>query len=264
MQKIYSFLILGVYVLSGCTQSYYNVATQKEEIYFYSDDKELKIGKSLSARVEKKFKPDNDPLVQQRINQIGGKLVKINDRKEINYYFKVLESKKDEINAFALPGGYVYIFRALWDKLSDDDAKIASVLSHEIAHIAARHSVKRMQSAVGANVMSILILGTSKMDNYSKGKAMQGINELRLSYSRKDEIEADILATKYLKKAGYDVSGVTKVLNVLEKVQRAKPIRPGHSRTHPYITERKKAVKQQVNRGTIDFNDYINTEKTEE
>ncbi len=264
MQKIYIFLILGLYVLSGCTQSYYNLATEKEEIYFYSDDKEVKIGKSLSASVEKKFKPENDPLIQQRIKQIGQKLVKVNDRKEINYYFKVLDSKKDEINAFALPGGYVYIFRALWDKISDDDATIAAVLSHEIAHIAARHSVKRMQSAVGANIMSILILGTSKMDSYSKRKAMRGINELRLSYSRKDEIEADTLAAKYLQRAGYDVSGVTEVLNVLEKTQRAKPIRPGHRRTHPYITERKKAVKQQINRGTIDFNDYINTMEIEE
>lgn len=256
--------MLTAVFLTGCAQSYYNVATQKEETYFYSDDKEVKIGKSLSASVEKKFKPDNDPLVQQRINQIGEKLVEVNDRKEINYYFKVLDSKKDEVNAFALPGGYVYIFRALWDKISDDDAKIAAVLSHEIAHISARHSIKRMQSAVGANVMSVLILGTSKMDPYSKGKAMQGINELILSYSRKDEIEADILAAKYLEKAGYNTSGVTEVLNVLEKTQRDKPIRSAHWRTHPYITERKKAVNQQLNRGTINFNDYINTVKTEE
>ncbi|MFH1061434.1 MAG: M48 family metalloprotease [Candidatus Omnitrophota bacterium] len=240
------------------------MATQKEETYFYSDEKEVKIGNSLSVSVEKKFKPDNDPLIQQRINQIGKKLVAVNDRKEINYYFKVLESKKDEINAFALPGGYVYIFRGLWDEISDNDDKIAAVLSHEIAHIAARHSVKRMQSAVGANVMSILVLGSSKMDSYSKRKAMQGINQLILSYSRQDEIEADILATKYLKKAGYDALGIVEVLAVLEKSERDKPISPGHWRTHPYITERRKVVNQQINRGSIKFDDYINTEAIEE
>lgn len=260
MRKIYIFgLLIGLISLSGCAQSYYNVATQKEETYFYSDDKEVKVGHALSINVEKKFKPDNDPLIQQRINQIGEKLVAVNDRKEISYHFKVLESKKDEINAFALPGGYVYIFRALWDKVSDNDAKIAAVLSHEIAHIAARHSVKRIQSAVGVNVMSVLVLGSSNMDSYSKRKAMQGINELKLSYSRQDEIEADILATKYLKKAGYDVSGIVDVLGVLEKSQRDRPIRPAHSRTHPYITERKKVVNQQINNGSIKFDDYINT-----
>ncbi|MBU1087867.1 MAG: M48 family metalloprotease [Candidatus Omnitrophica bacterium] len=265
MYKVYLFLMIALSVFSsGCIQSYYNVATQKEETYFYSDDKEVKIGKSLSVTVEKKFKPDKDPLVQQRVNHIGQKLVEVNDRKEINYYFKVLESEKDEVNAFALPGGYVYIFRALWDEISDDDAKIAAVLSHEIAHIAARHSIKRMQSAVGANVMSILILGSTKVDQYSKHKAMVGINELILSYSRQDEIEADVLATKYLKGAGYNISGAAAVLDVLEKTQRDKPIRPAHARTHPYITERKKSVNQQINRGTIKFNDYINTVKTEE
>ncbi|MBU1044121.1 MAG: M48 family metalloprotease [Candidatus Omnitrophica bacterium] len=263
IKYIFSILILGC-IVSGCAQSYYNVATQQEETYFYSDDKEVKIGKALSVSVEKKFKPDNDPLIQQRVNQIGQKLVEVNDRKEINYYFKVLESKKDEINAFALPGGYVYIFRALWDEISDNDAQIAAVLSHEIAHIAARHSVKRMQSAVGANVMSILILGSNNMDQYSKRKAIVGINELILSYSRKDEIEADVLATKYLERAGYNTSGVTTVLDVLEKTQRDKPIRASHWRTHPYIAERKKAVNQEINNGTIKFNDYINTVKIEE
>jgi beta-barrel assembly-enhancing protease len=245
-------------------QSYYNLATQKEETYFYSDEKEVKIGRSLSVSVEKKFKLDNDPLIQQRINQIGQKLVAVSDRREISYYFKVLDSKKEEINAFALPGGYVYIFRGLLDKINDDDAKIAAVLSHEIAHIAARHAVKRMQSAVGVDVMSILVLGTSKMDSYSKRKAMQGIGELILAYSRQDEIEADTLGTKYLQKAGYDVSKMFAVLAVLEKSQKDKPVSAEHLRTHPYIAEREKVVTQQINRGSIKFNDYINTEAVEE
>lgn len=266
MRKTYCLFLLLIIsgILSGCTQTYYNLATQKEETYFYSDGKEVKIGKSLSKTLEKKFKLDNDPLIQQRINQIGQKLVRVNDRKEIRYYFKVLESKKDEINAFALPGGYVYIFRGLWDQISDTDDAIAAVLAHEIAHIAARHSVKRMQASLGINVMSILVLGTSKMDPYSKRKAMSGINQLILSYSRRDEIEADILAIKYLGKAGYDVTGSIKVLDVLQKSQRDKPIRPGHWRTHPYITERKSAVRQQINRGTIEFDDYINTVEVED
>jgi predicted Zn-dependent protease len=257
-------ILLAMVLLSGCVQSYYNVATHQQEVYFYSDDKEVKIGRSLSETVEDKYDLDNDPLIQQKIDSIGQKLVAVNDRKEIRYHFKVLESEKDEINAFALPGGYIYMFRGLWDELSDDDSKIAAVLAHEIAHVAARHSIKRIQSSLGTNVMSVLVVGSRSMDPYSKRKALAGIGQLILAYSRSDEIEADVLATKYLQRAGYNSKGIIEVLDVLNKTQRDKPIRPSHWRTHPYITERKKVVNQHLNRGTIEFDDYINTTKPEE
>lgn len=244
-------------MLCGCMQRYYNTATNEEETYFYSTDKEVKIGESLSRQIEREFKPDNDILIQQRIDQIGQKLVLGNERKDLKYHFKVLDVK--DINAVALPGGYVYIFKGLWGKIEKDDAKIAAVLAHEIAHISARHTIKRLQASLGVNVLSVLIAVSPNPDPYSKSQAMAGIWELMLAYSREDELQADFLATKYMQQSGYDLSAVLDVLQVLQEEQRSRPARNTIVQTHPYISERKKVVKQQINRGNIGFDDYINT-----
>lgn len=246
------------FLLCGCSvQRYYNTATQQEETYFYSTDKEVKIGDSLSEEVEKRFKPDNDPLIQQRVNEIGQKIAEVNERKDLRYYFKVLDEK--EVNAFAIPGGYVYIFKGLWDKISNDDSQIAAVIAHEVAHIAARHSIKRLQSALGVNVLAVMVAATPSMDGRSKQRALAGINELILAYSREDELQSDLLSINYLSKSGYNPTAILDVLEILEKVQREKPIGPAHQKTHPYISERKKTVRQLINNGNIGFDDYINT-----
>ena len=182
-------LAFSIFINLGCVQRYYNTATHEEETYFYSTDKEIKIGESLAQKVEREFKPEEDPLIQQRVEVIGRKLAAVNERKDIKYYFKVLDVK--DVNAFALPGGYVYIFRGLWDKIEDDDAKIAAVLAHEVGHIAARHSIKRVQASFGVNLLSILVAVSPSPDAYSKNKAMAGIGQLILAYSREDELQAD-------------------------------------------------------------------------
>ena len=246
-------------MLCGCIQRYYNTATHEEETYFYSTEKEVKIGASLSRQIERKFKPDNDPLIQQRIERIGQQVARVNDRKDLRYYFKVLDIK--DINAVALPGGYVYIFKGLWEKIEKDDAMIAAVLAHEIAHIAARHSIKRMQASLGINALIVLIAVSPRSDPYSKNKAMAGIGELMLAYSREDELQADFLATKYMQLLGYNLSAFLDVLQILQDEQRKRPIRSTIVQTHPYISERKKLVKQQINKGSIGFDDYINTSR---
>ncbi len=259
MKIKYCFFAVTFLMLCGCVQSYYNTATHEEEIYFYSTEKEIKIGQSLSRQIEREFKPVDDPLIQQRINNIGQRIARVNERKDLRYYFKVLDAK--DTNAVALPGGYVYIFNGLWKKIEKDDAKIAAVLAHEIAHIAARHSIKRIQASLGVNVLSVLIAVTPSSDPYSKSKAMAGIGELMLAYSREDELQADFLATKYMRKSGYDLSAVLDVLQILQDEQRKRPIRSTIVQTHPYISERRKLVKEQINRGSIGFDDYINTSR---
>jgi len=253
------FLITVVcFLLFGCAvQRYYNAATKQEETYFYSTDKEVKIGDSLSRQVERRFKLDNDPLIQRHVNEIGQKIAAVSERKELRYHFKVLDEK--EVNAFAIPGGYVYIFKGLWDKISSNDAEIAAVIAHEVAHISARHSIKRLQSALGVNLLTVLVAATPSMDGRSKQRAIAGISELILAYSREDELQSDTLSIQYLSKSGYDPAAVIDVLDVLEKVQRERPIGSAHLRTHPYISERKKAVKAIINKGNIGFDDYINT-----
>ena len=249
--------IIFIFLVCGCVQRYYNVATRSEEIYFYSTEKEVKIGKAFAERIEKKFQLEDDLLLQQKIKRIGGKLAGVCDRKEIKYSFKLL--KDDTVNAFALPGGYVYMFKGLWDKLGNDDALIAAVLSHEIGHICARHSIKRLQTSVGYGILSILVNTAGRMNRLERRKATIGINELLLAYSRADEFEADRLSVKYLGKAGYEQTAVIDVLKILRKEQRENPIKPLAAATHPYISQRIKNVKQHIDTVQIEFNDYINT-----
>ncbi|MCP4650948.1 MAG: M48 family metalloprotease [PVC group bacterium] len=233
------------------------MATQEEEIYFYSTEKEVKIGKSVSRQAERQFKVEADALVQKRINDIGQKLALVCDRREIKYYFKVLE--KDDVNAFALPGGYIYIFKGLWDKIEKEDDLIAAVLAHEIGHLCARHNIKRLQQSMGYGVLTVLVNTASGMDGYSRRKATVGINELLLSYSRRDELQSDRLAVSYLQKAGYNSLKIIELLEILQKESRDKPVGPLHVLTHPYITERMRAVRELIKGGNIEFDDYINS-----
>ncbi|MBU4304793.1 MAG: M48 family metalloprotease [Candidatus Omnitrophica bacterium] len=256
MKFILYFSLISLIFMNGCFQSYFNTATQEQETYFYSTEKEIKIGASLSYQVERTYKPDNDLLIQQRVKDVGQKIAAVNERRDIQYHFKVLDDKK--INAFALPGGYVYIFRGLWDKIKESDGMIAAVLAHEVGHVAARHSIKRAQSSIGMNVLAVLVGVSSDIDSYSRSKALAGIYELMLSYSREDELQADILAVRYLQKTGYDPVAIIDVLKLLQETERERPVQSQHIHTHPYITDRMKVVKEQINRGSVGFNDYIN------
>ena len=99
-------LFLFIFLLFGCATEY-NIATQREEMYFYSTDKEVRLGEALSKEVSSRFKLVDDPLIQERVKRIGEKVASVCDRKEIKYNFFVLDEK--EVNAFALPGGFIYV-----------------------------------------------------------------------------------------------------------------------------------------------------------
>ncbi len=239
--------------LSGCATEY-NPATGKEEDIIMSREKEIKKGRAISKSVEKKFKSVDDWQLQNRISNIGQKLAVVSDRKDLSYHFEVLSDK--HINAFALPGGYVYVFKGLIDKLESDD-EIAAVLAHEIGHITAKHHPKRSRGSIGYTAL-LLLIGRMDSDPVSRRKAYAAINELMMSYSREDELEADRLSVKYAKGAGFNTKAILTVLEKLRQINYEKPIKPKtHWRTHPYIDDRIKAVKELIF-SSIEFEDYIN------
>lgn len=232
----------------------YNLATGREEFILISPENEAKMGESLSKQVEKKFKLDKDYTNQEKVDLIGQKLAEVSDRKEIIFHFRVLDDKMD--NAFALPGGYIYIFKRLLERLETDD-EIAAVLAHEIGHTCARHSAKRLQNILGYEMLRFLVVKGAE-DSYSRYKANQAINQLMLAYSREDEFEADRLAVKYLKKAGYKPEAVITVLDKLIKWQMAGPTKPKrYYHTHPYLGARRAVVAKEIT-GQMEFEDYIN------
>lgn len=243
----YSFLIKPAY----CE---YNLATGEEEFILISTQKEILMGESLSKQVEKRFKLDENYINQEKIDIIGQRLADMCDRLDIIYRFKVLD---DEIkSAFALPGGYIYIFKGLLEKLDTDD-EIAAVLAHEIGHVCARHSVKRLQNRFGFEALRFLIIRGAE-DSYSRYKANEAINQLMLTYSREDELEADRLAVKYLKRAEYKPDAMISTLDKLIRWQMQGPIRSKrYWYTHPYLADRKAAVAKEIT-GQMEFDDYIN------
>lgn len=241
----------------------FETSTGEEDIVLMSTDGEVNMGDSLSKTVEKEFRIVKDGPAQKRVNDIGQRIAAICDRKDIIYHFQIIDLKEKDkdpdrpmINAFSLPGGYVYIFKDLYDKLPTDD-ELAAVLAHETGHIVARHAVKRLQAAYGAAILAIL--GTQAAQrSQGMGNAVAAIDSLMMHNSREDELFADKLSVKYTKKAGFNPEGIIKVLQLLWDTEKKEPIRAYISEmTHPYLSIRLSKAKEEIN-GKTDFNSYIN------
>jgi MAF protein len=260
--KIFAFLLLSTYYLvlstflSGCSTEY-NIATGQEEAYYYSTDKEVQIGRSIAQEVDKEYKPAEDPLIEKRVEDIGKKIAAVSDRKEIDYYFRVIED--DEVNAFSLPGGYVYVNRGLVDKAKSDD-ELAGVLGHEVGHIVARHSIKKLQAMQAYSILRVLVAATPGSGGAGTA-ADAAFTEILLGYGRDDELLADQLSVRYAKAAGYNPHAMIDFLERLQDIDRRRPLRAkSYYKTHPYVPDRLRIIKQELGE-KIDFDDYINIEE---
>jgi len=261
--KVFSFLLFTIYcllitVLSGCSTEY-NIVTGHEETYYYSTEKEEALGQAIAKEVEKEYKYADDPLIKKRVEDIGKKLVAVCDRKDIDYHFFVLDD--EEVNAVSLPGGYVYVNKGLIDKVANDD-ELAGVLGHEIGHIVARHSIKKLQAIQGYSILRILVAAVPSSGAGAVGSAADlAFTELLLGYAREDELLADELGTRYTKLAGYDPWAMIRFLEKLQEVNRRKPLAPkSYFKTHPYVPDRIRVVKQELGQ-KMNFDDYINIEQ---
>jgi predicted Zn-dependent protease len=235
----------------------FNPSTEEEDIIFIPTEKEKNMGRSIDKQVMEQFDLPVDPLVQERIENIGKQLSSVADRKDLVYRFTVIKGKKpNNYNAFAVPGGYIYIFDDLVEKLETDD-RVAGVLAHEMGHVEARHPMKRMQGAVGAT--ALLVLTTiSPADGQTKAKANAAIGQLMAAYSRHDERQSDALSVKYLKESGFDPNGAVEALEVLQGLMKRSPrMRYSFYKSHPYLSERIADLMGEV-KGHADFEAYIN------
>ena len=231
-----------------------------DDILPISVEKEKAIGASVAKQVEKKYEEVDDPLVQKRFEEIGKRLAPVCDRQELIYHFKALKpgegKSEDYYNAFALPGGYVYMFEPLIELMETDD-KIAAIIAHELGHINARHSVKRLQGSLGVNALMILAAVTAR-DGRTVAKANEAVVQLMMAYSREDEFEADRLSVKYVKAAGFDPQGVLESLLTLQEWRKVAPERKyTYYKSHPYVSERIAKARTDI-RGYTDFDSYIN------
>ncbi|HNX82050.1 MAG TPA: Maf family nucleotide pyrophosphatase [Candidatus Omnitrophota bacterium] len=256
--SVFGVLIFPLLILSGCSTEY-NIATKQVESYYYSTDREVALGQNIDRQIRKEpeFKFTDDPLELQRVREIGKKIVAVCDRKDIDYHFDVF--KDEEVNAVSLPGGYVYVNSGLIEKVSNDD-ELAAVIAHEVGHIVARHSIKKLQAS---NLYSVIMLASVATPGSTGGisaAADAAMTELLLGYSREDELLADQLGTRYLKRAGYNPRAMIDFMNKLHDIDRRKPLQPkNYYKTHPYGADRIRVIKQELGE-KIGFDDYINTE----
>lgn len=186
----------------------------KRSLIFISTDQELSLGQEFDRQVRTENKVFADSVWQNYFTQIGQSIVQICDRKDIEYHFTVIQS--DVVNAFATPGGYVYIYTGLLDHVQNE-AQFAAVTAHEISHVVARHSVKRLQSAVGIGILEELALGGRTgagrdVINLGVGIALQG-------YSRSNELEADKYGLMYMAQAGYNPKGAIELFEMLSSLE---------------------------------------------
>src|ERR1700689_3205548 len=191
-------------------------------VNFYSIEKEIALGKQMAQEVERQAKIVEDPIVAEYVNRIGQNLVRNSDAK-VPFTIKVIDS--EEINAFALPGGFFFVNTGILIN-ADNEAEMAGVVAHEIGHVAARHGTRQATRGEIAQIGSIVpLIAVGGMAGYGIYQAMGLVVPMGfLKFSRNFEAEADMLGIEYMYKAGYDP---TAFVDFFEKVQSQEKRKPG-------------------------------------
>src|SRR5450432_728283 len=216
-------------------------------INFYSLEKEIALGKQLAEEVTRQSKVVGDPLIAEYVNRLGQNLARNSDAK-VPFSFQVIEG--EEPNAFAFPGGFVFIYTGLI-KLADEEDEFAGAVAHEIAHVAARHMTRQATRSQIANLatlpLSVLFGGIAGMA--ARQGAGVAIPTMFLKFSRADESEADYLGTQYMYAAGYDPTGAVSIFEKIESLSKAKPGVMAHIfSTHPMDADRIQKTQQEIQR----------------
>ena len=258
--------LLLMSIVNGCAVS---PITGKRELMLFSDAQEIELGKNADPDVRWQFGGVyRDTQLSAYVSDVGQRVAAVSHRSDIPYYFTIVDSSV--LNAFALPGGYIYITRGLLAQLGNE-AQLASVLGHEIGHVNARHGVKRLQSTLGFNVLlAVVDQVASGGENYEKWRGVikttsaVAFATVSLGYSRKDEFQADELGSTYAYKSGYDPEGMIQLLEILKSLHDREPSAVEEFfMSHPRSSARIEAVKKQIaqipaeqRKGTLKQSEY--------
>lgn len=240
MRVCAALLTVGSILMSGCA-TLYNPATEKQELVFITTPIEVALGKNAAMQAAEQYSFIKDPKQADKVTEIGEKLAKVSDRTDLKYHFAVVEDK--EINAFTMPGGYVYINSGLLAITNNDD-ELACVIGHEIGHVAARHIAKKLQAQIGYDILMNIALRNASVRQMQQAVDVT-FNLVELGYSREDELLADRLGAKYAYKAGYDPMAMITFLKKLKEKDRA-GMGPIFLRSHPYTSKRIEMMERQI------------------
>ena len=227
MRPTWLALLLTTTLLAGCaTSSVKNPVTGQQERTVMDEPSEIAEGKKAHEQVLSEYGAYPNPKLQAYVNELGQRLASHSERAQLEWHFTVLDSP--EINAFALPGGYVYVTRGIMAYM-DSEADLAGVMGHEIGHVTARHGAQRAtrQQKAGVGVIAATILG-AVLEGVGVGGAGQLASQVSqsvaagyiASYGREQESQADKLGAEYLARSNYDPRNMIDVIQVLKNQER--------------------------------------------
>lgn len=216
--------------------------TWEKELMIISEEKEIDIGRKTDPYILHQMGYYEDPALQDYVNRIGQKLVEVCRRKDIEYHFKVLDT--DDINAFAVPGGYIYVTRGIL-AVMNSEAELAGVLGHEIGHVVGRDSANQISQQTLFQVAALAGMAAPGTRDLAVAGNML-FNSIMLGYGREKEFLADAQGVEYMGKAGYDPLQMAKFQYTLAKIYQGPGGYAQYLSTHPDIFDRIKRTDAQA------------------
>ncbi len=233
------FAVFGVFC-SGCDT---NVVSGKSRLMFYSEADEIEIGSKYAPEIEKQMGGQiKDEQLQNYIDLVGQRIAHVSHRPDMKFYFVALNDK--QTNAFALPGGYIFITKGMLEKLSTE-AQLAGILGHEITHVVARHSMEAMSRD---GLVSAALSAASSAANVPAGvSTVTSVTQqiIGMGFSRSNEEEADKTGMDYMYKAGYDPYGMIETMEILQSLNSGGQIE--FFSTHPIPENRRQYLLERIN-----------------
>ncbi len=233
-------LLLTVFLVFSCATT---GPGGEKSLILISERQEVTLGSQVAEQVQQQEQPLADQQWQEYLDRIGQRIVEVSDRKSLDYHFTVLHN--DQINAFAAPGGFLYFYTGILQRMDSED-ELAAVMAHEVSHVVGRHSVQAIQTAMGGTLLANLILGDRINEEIGQitglvfNLAMQG-------YSRSQEFEADEYGLMYMVDAGYNPNAMVTMFEKLAAMEGGeRNVFEDLAASHPKTKDRIARMKAQI------------------
>lgn len=240
--RLIAAMLPALLLLSNCSV---NPATGKQQVNFFSEAEEIEMGRQADEEIVAQVGLYDDPELQAYVEELGQELAAKSERPSLPWSFKVLDDPA--VNAFALPGGYVYVTRGIMSHL-ESEAELATVIGHEIGHVTARHGVNQMSKQILAMAGVGIAAVVAGVDEEWAGVAALGMGLLFLKHGRDDERQADELGLRYSQRVGFDLRESSQVFDLLDRVSQVEGAGrlPNWLATHPDPGARRVRVQEKV------------------
>lgn len=240
-KKIGVWLIFGILLCLGCGSCSVNPVTGEKQFILFPASQDVELGRKWAPQVEKELGGRlENANVQDYVNSVGQKIANVSEVRDYKFIYTVLDN--DEVNAFALPGGYIFITKGMLKQLKSE-AQLAAVLGHETAHVTARHVAEAMSWQIGVDVLLSVVITDETPQSVVK-VSQYAIQITKLRFSRVDELQADSIGADYMVKADYSPYGMVEVMEMLEKQREVVPIE--FLSTHPSPANRSAILSDRI------------------